>query len=134
MSQPVNRPFYRHLGLEVVETGDGRAHVRMPANPDLLNGRGEVHGGAIATLLDAALSNAARAGLPAGYSSATIQFVSHYLIPGRGTLDCHGQALRAGRSVVTAEAKVFDQEGQLVATGIGTFKAFAPRAPKLLAE
>ncbi len=127
MSQAVVRPFYRHLGIEVVEAGEGRAQVRMPANPDLLNGRGEVHGGAIASLLDAAISNAARAALAPGMSSATIQFTTHFLIPGRGTLHAHGLALRAGGSVVTAEAKVTNDAGELVATALGTLKVLRPR-------
>jgi uncharacterized protein (TIGR00369 family) len=131
MSQPVVRPFYRHLGIEVVEVGNGRALVRMPDNPDLLNGRGDVHGGAIATLLDAALSNAARAALPPGHSSATIQFSAHYLVPGKGELTAEGVTLRAGTRVVTAEAKVTDADGVLVATALGTLKAIAPRRVKV---
>ena len=127
MSQAIIRPFYRHLGIEILEAADGRSRVRMPADPNLLNARGDVHGGAIATLLDAALSNAARAALPPGASTATIQFTAHYMLPGRGTLVAEGHAIRAGTAIVTAEAHVRDEGGTLVAQALGTLRVLRPR-------
>jgi uncharacterized protein (TIGR00369 family) len=127
MTPAAARPFYRHLGIEILETGPGRVQVRMAANPNLLNARGDVHGGAIAGLIDAALSNAARAVLPPGSSTATIQFTSHYLEAGRGTLLAEGHAVRAGGTVVTAEVYVRDEAGQLVAQALGTLRVLRPR-------
>ena len=127
MTQAATRPFYRHLGIEIVEMGAGRALARMPASPNLLNGRGDVHGGAIAGLIDAALSNAARAALPPGSSTATIQFTSHYLEAGRGTLHAEGHAVRTGGAIVTAEVRVRDEAGQLVAQALGTLRVLRPR-------
>jgi len=122
------RPFYEHLGLEVVSSGEGRSVVRLPDNPALHNSRGDVHGGAITTLLDAAMSSAARAAIDPGFGSASIQFTTHFLIPGRGTLRAEGRVIRAGSSVVTAEAQATDAAGNLVASALGTMKVIRPRA------
>lgn len=122
MTKTIARPFYRHLGIELVEAWNGRSRVRMMASPNLLNGRGEVHGGAIATLLDAALSNAARAALPPGASTRTLQFTTHFLEPGHGTLMADGHAVRAGTATITAEAHVRDEAGTLVAQALGTMR------------
>ncbi len=82
---------------------------------------------AIATLLDAALSNAARAAIPPGANTATIQFTVHDLEPGRGALIAEGHAIRAGAGVVTAQAHARDASGLLVAQALGTLRVLRPR-------
>jgi acyl-CoA thioesterase len=54
--------FSRLLGMDVVETGVGRAVVRMTVRPDLVNGFGTLHGGALFSLADSAFAFATNAG------------------------------------------------------------------------
>jgi acyl-CoA thioesterase len=42
----------KHLGMEVVDIGPGRATLRMTVRRDMLNGHQTCHGGMIATLAD----------------------------------------------------------------------------------
>ena len=72
--------------------------------PDTANSRGEVHGGALATMLDAALVNAARSTMPEGTAAATVNLSVNYLSPGAGKLTARGRVVRKGRSLVSAEA------------------------------
>lgn len=125
--QPGPRPFHALLGLRSGPVGKGTAEVVLPANPLLANSRGDVHGGAIATLMDAALSAAVRSVLPRGTSCATVTLNVTYLLPGRGRLAGEGRVLRAGRTLVNAEAYVTDATGRLIAQAVGTFRAVRPR-------
>lgn len=42
----------RGLGMDLTELSAGRAVVRMPVRPDMVNGHGIVHGGFVFTLAD----------------------------------------------------------------------------------
>jgi uncharacterized protein (TIGR00369 family) len=122
----VRRPFHETLGITLLEAKDGRSRVHLADHPKLANGRGDVHGGAIAALLDTALSVAARSSLPAGYNTATITYTTNFLVPARGALVAEGQVLRSGRSIVSVEARVLDEHGTLVAQALGTMRAIRP--------
>lgn len=123
----VQRPFYKLIGLFVVEAADGASLVRLDATEDTANSRGEVHGGALATMLDAALVNAARSVLPDGSGAATVNLSVNYLAPGRGALTARGRVVRAGRSLISADATITDAAGAVVAQAIGTLRVIAPK-------
>jgi len=127
MTPPNPRPFYALLGLEIVLAEEGTCLVRLPFRESLTNSRGEVHGGAIATLLDAALSGAARSTAPPGATTMTVAMPVHYIATGRGDLVGHGRVVRVGRSIVSAEARIEDASGTLVAQALGTLRVVPPR-------
>ena len=124
----VQRPFYKLIGLFVVEAAGGASLVRLDATEDTANSRGEVHAGALATMLDAALVNAARSLLPEGSGAATVNLSVNYLAPGRGALTARGRVVRVGRSLVSAEASITDAAGAVVAQAIGTLRVIMPKA------
>lgn len=123
----VQRPFYRLIGLVVEEAAAGASLVRLEPTSETANSRGEVHGGALATMLDAALVNAARSVLAEGSGAATVNLSVNYLAPGIGTLVARGRVVRAGRSLVAAEASITDAAGAVVAQAIGTLRVIAPK-------
>lgn len=123
----VSRPFFDHLGFEIVEAEAGRAKVRMPANPHLANSRGDVHGGAITGLFDAALSLAARVSGPHVAGVATIQMTTHFLVPARGTLLATARVVGGGRTVLTVEGTATDEAGHLVAQALGSWRVLTKR-------
>ena len=122
------RPFYRLIGLRVMEAKDGAALVTLDATPDVANSRGEAHGGAMATMLDAALANAARSVLPEGAATTTVSLSVNYLSPGAGRLTARGRVVRKGRSLISAEALIEDAAGNAVAQAIGTMRVIAAKA------
>jgi uncharacterized protein (TIGR00369 family) len=115
-------PFYEHLGFVLDALGDGRATIRLPFEKHLGNSRSEVHGGAIATLADAAMSQAVRSTIELGAAVATISLTLNYLAPARGELVCNGVIVRGGRSVVFAEAEVMDALGKSVCRATATYR------------
>lgn len=120
-------PFYRHLGLELEALADGKSAVRLPFRKEFGNTRGEVHGGAMATLVDCAMSQAVRSTVEQGARVATISMTINYLAPAIGDLVCRGAVIRGGRSLSFVEAEVTDAGGHVVCRASATFRASAPR-------
>lgn len=114
-------PFYRHLGMEVVEAGDGRARLRLPVKEELKNLYGILHGGAIAALLDSSCSIAVGTLLGPDEAAVTLDQRINYISNVReGVLYGEGRALHKGRFTGVGQAEVRDEEGNLVAAGMTT--------------
>jgi uncharacterized protein (TIGR00369 family) len=123
-------PFYAHLGLELEALADGKSAIRLPFRKEYGNTRGEVHGGAIATLVDAAMSQAVRSTVEQGARVATITMTVNYLAPAVGDVLCRGTIVRGGRSLMFVEAEVLDSSGALVCRASATFRAAAAKPAK----
>ncbi|MDR5804863.1 PaaI family thioesterase [Caballeronia sp. LZ001] len=119
--------YQQHLGVQVVEASDGKSRVRLIWSDFLANRRGNVHGGAIASIVDIALSRAIRSVLPEDVSIATIGLNLTYLEPGTGTLEGAGSVVRAGATIAIAEATVGNDSGTIIARASGTFRVIRPR-------
>lgn len=113
--------------------GGDFVRLRMRHQEDYTNSRGDVHGGAIASLLDCALSAAVRAHDPANFGVATIDLTLHFLSAGGGDLIASARCERRGRSISFARGEVHTEDGTLVAMASGTFKLMArqPATPTL---
>lgn len=114
-------PFRKHLGIRFLGCENGEARLTMAYRPELGNRWGGVHGGAIFTLIDAAISSAIldRTGPTAG--GVTIELKVNYLAPGKGDLTAVGRVVRMSSRQAVGTADVYDGEGAHVATGLGTF-------------
>ncbi len=111
------------LGMRVVEVGDGLATFELSPDDRMLNPIGSVHGGIAATLLDSCMGCAVHTTLPAGVGYTTAQLNLHYLRsmqPGMGRVRATGTVLHRGRKQSTAEAKLVDADGRLLAHGTTT--------------
>ena len=115
-------PFYHHLGLQLEALADGRSAIRLPFRKEYGNTRGEMHGGAVAALVDAAMSQAVRSTIEMGSRVATITMTLNYLAPAHGDLTARGTVVKGGRSVIFAEAEVTDERGQAVCKGSATYR------------
>lgn len=115
-------PFYEHLDLQLDALADGHSAVRLPFQKHFGNSRGEVHGGAVASLVDASLSQAVRSNIARSAKVATISLTLNYLAPAHGDLLCKGTVVKGGRSVAFAEAEVTDERGTIVCRASGTFR------------
>ncbi|KAF1042832.1 MAG: hypothetical protein GAK35_02519 [Herbaspirillum frisingense] len=122
-------PYHQWLGLEVQAVGHGsidlsaRFRDEWVVNPE----GGYIHGGILAALVDLAADWALVA--HTGRGVPTIDLRVDYHRAARGDLRAEGRVVKAGRQFSVAEAKVFDAEGQLVASGRGVYAMPAP-APK----
>lgn len=122
-----NIPFATHLGVELLERGDGRARLRLALRPELMNSFDAPHGGVVMTLLDIAMAVAAHTRDPESIGAITIEMKTSFLGPGNGTLIVDGVCLHLGRSIAFCEARAHDVEGKLAATASGTFMLRHPR-------
>jgi uncharacterized protein (TIGR00369 family) len=120
------RPYYRLLGLRAAagEPG-GHSKLVLEGRGDLENSRADVHGGVIASLLDAAMGVAVRSSLGGGEGATTVSMTVNYVAPGRGTLTARGHVIRAGRTLASAEATVTDAGGATVAHAVATMRILA---------
>lgn len=113
-------PFLNLLGVRGERFEPGSTALVLEARPELNNHYGQMHGGAIATMLDVAMASAGRSLHPQGV--VTVAMTMQFLRPGSGTLSAQGRVRQSGRSLVFCEAEVLDEQGRTVATGTGTFK------------
>ena len=121
----LHMPMTGTMALRGERIGNDRAQVRMGFQPEQANSRGDVNGGAIATLLDCTLAAAVRAHHPDAYGVATIDLTLHYVAAASGELIATAHCERRGRSISFARGEVHAEDGTLVALATGTFKLIA---------
>lgn len=123
-------PYFQLLGMRMKALSSGRCEMIIPAEPKHLNPHAGVHGGVVASLIDACCYWAAYSGMKTENAIVTIDLKISYLSPGRAgeTLLASGQAVKSGRTMGVAEAKVVAAEnGRLV--GYGSATVLATEAP-----
>src|SRR5512146_3268484 len=109
-------PFAQHLGMVIDEAGPDRVIARLEWAPHLCTAGGVMHGGALMSLADTAGALVTFLGLPEGATTATITSTSQLLRPVTGgTVRAVAVPLHRGRTVVTAQASVYDSGERLVA-------------------
>ena len=117
----------RTLGYDVTEAAHGRVVIVAEPNDTLLNQAGTVHGGFSATLLDSCMGLAVQSTLEKGIGQTTLEFKISLMRPitaETGTLKAEGVVLSGGRRIGTAEGKITDRTGRLLAHGTTTCLIF----------
>jgi len=115
------------LGYDVTEVESGRVVVTLAPNDTHLNPSGTVHGGLAATLLDSAMGLAIWSTLEKGLGQTTLEFkisLIRPITPGMGVIRAEGTVLNRGRRVGTAEGRIIDERGRLLAHGTTTCLIF----------
>lgn len=114
--------FNIYLGTELQRMERGEAVVTLELAPHHLNGRGVVHGGVLASLLDSALGAAVISSIPEEWWCATISLSVQFLEGARrGRLEAAARVIRRGGRVAFAEGEVRDDTGRLVAAAQGSW-------------
>jgi uncharacterized protein (TIGR00369 family) len=111
------------LGYDVTEATHGRVVVSALPNGGQLNPSGTVHGGLAATMLDSCMGLAIHTTLGKGIASTTLEFKISLLrpiTPETGRINAEGVVLNCGRRIGTAEGRLTDQAGRLLAHGTTT--------------
>jgi uncharacterized protein (TIGR00369 family) len=115
-------PLHRLLGMSLRVEAAGRTVVSLHARPDLGNRNGSVAGGVLTTLIDSAVTQAARTAAPAGTRAWTQELKVNFVRRGRvgAQLTAHGSLEHSGRTSAVGIGRVIDDEGTLLAVGIAT--------------
>jgi uncharacterized protein (TIGR00369 family) len=88
---------------------------------------GSVHGGYAAILLDSAMGLAVHSALPAGTGYTTLEFKISFIramTSDTGRIRAEGRTLNVGRRAATAEARITDAGGRLLAHATTTCLVF----------
>lgn len=116
--------FLPLVGLGEPEVDDGTARLVLEADERHLNVAGTVHGGLLATLVDAAMGAAVRS-LTDSEGAATSQLTITYLRPGTtGSLEVTARVSKRGDSLTMCEAEV-EQDGKALVHALATFALVA---------
>lgn len=114
-------PFATHLGVELVDHGNGRTVVMLEIRPELMNRFEVAHGGVVMTLLDLAMALAAHSLDPKADGVITVEMKASFIGAATGTVTVEGQCLHLGKSVAFCEGRAMAGDGKLCATASGTF-------------
>jgi uncharacterized protein (TIGR00369 family) len=115
------------LGYDVVEAESGRVVVTLVPTRAHLNPAGTMHGGLTATLLDSCMGLAVQSTLDQGIGQTTLEFkisLVRPITPETGPIRAEGRVLNCGRRIGTAEGRVTDGNGRLLAHGTTTCLIF----------
>jgi uncharacterized protein (TIGR00369 family) len=121
----------QQVGLTGGSAEPGFVVFRAIPGPQHYNPVGSVHGGFTATLLDSAMGCAVHSMLPAGTLYTSLEFKISLIRPvtkDLGEVRAEGRVLNVGRRVGTADGKLLDSKGRLLAHGTTTCLVF--EAPK----
>lgn len=89
-----------------------------------------MHGAFTAAMLDSAMGCAVLSTLPAGIGHTTIEFKLNLVRPMSaevGEVKAEGWIVHRGRTIATAEGRLFDKAGKLIAHGNTTIMIFAAK-------
>jgi uncharacterized protein (TIGR00369 family) len=115
------------LGYDVTEVANGRVVVSAAPTSAHLNPAGTVHGGYAATLLDSCMGLAIQSTLEKGLAQTTVEFkitLIRPITPETGLITAVGVVLSRGRRIGTAEGRITDCNGRLLAHGTTTCLIF----------
>ena len=126
---PLN-PMAETLGYDVVKVSKGCAVVAAEPEARHRNPFGTVHGGLAATLLDSCMGLAVLSMLDKGLAQTTLEFkvsLVRPITPQTGRVTAEGRVISCGRRVGTAECKLMDRDGRVLAHGTATCLVFEHR-------
>jgi uncharacterized protein (TIGR00369 family) len=124
-------PIAQTLNLWLTEVDDGVAVFEGDPSPEFQQPFGLVHGGWALTLIDSVTTCAAQTLLPAGVGCTTVETKGNFSRPitkDSGRVRAEGRVVGRGRRIMSAEAKVFDTRGRILAHGTSTIMVFGDDA------
>ena len=120
-------PIAAALKFELIEVTAGFAVFEGVPEFAFYNPIGVVHGGYAATLLDSCMGCAVHASLPAGQAYTTLEFKINFvraLTDKTGRVRAEGRVIHPGSRAATAEGKLYDGRGKLLAHATTTCLVF----------
>ena len=122
ITEVVNQsPYFVLLSMKIINLEWGSAVLEVELEEKHLQPFGYVHGGAIASVMDAAAFWAVFPQVKDGMGLTTVEIKVNYLAPvQKGKLVAKGQCIKIGRTLALGEVFISGTEGNLVAHGTAT--------------
>jgi uncharacterized protein (TIGR00369 family) len=120
-------PIAQLIGFDLAEVEKGRAVFEGTPALKHYNPLGSVHGGYAATLLDSCMGCAVHTTLPKGTGYTTLEFkvsLVRAISADTGLVRAEGKVISSGRRVATAEGRLTDARGRLLAHATTTCLVF----------
>jgi uncharacterized protein (TIGR00369 family) len=118
----INRsPYFSLLSMEIKDLQWGTSLLEIQLEEKHLQPFGFVHGGAIASIMDAATFWAVFPQIEKGLGLTTVEIKVNFLTPTqKGKLIAKGRCIRLGKTLALGDAEIRNNEGGLVAHGTAT--------------
>ena len=117
-----NNPYWEHIGIKEITLENGTSLLELPVKREITQSWGNVHGGVVASLIDAAVGAALRSTLEEHEGGVTVEMKLNYLRPANGDiLYAKGKIVQKGKSIVIGQATIENDAGEEVAIGIATY-------------
>jgi uncharacterized protein (TIGR00369 family) len=122
LSTLINRsPYFSLVSMEIKDLEWGTADLEVRLEEKHLQPFGYVHGGAIASVMDAAAFWAVFPQVKDGLGLTTVEIKVNYLAPVReGKLVAKGRCIKIGKTLALGETYINSSEGNLLAHGTAT--------------
>ncbi len=125
-------PFFKLIGYEVVDFGPGWSTTQIRFRPELANPNGTVHGGVIASLIDAGTTHAMlttdqfQMVRDTKGIMTTVDLRVKYLRPlDEGVMTCETKIPHIGKRISHAQSVVTNEAGKAIAIGDATLMIIA---------
>lgn len=113
---------WKYIGIQITSNEDGKKGVWLKNSENLKQLHGSIHGGIIATCIDAALAVAVNEAIGEEKNAVTVELKVNYLLPVVDSdLWAYADLVKVGKRLLTGTVEVFDHEKNIVAIGSGTF-------------
>jgi uncharacterized protein (TIGR00369 family) len=118
----VNRsPYFSLLSMEIKDLQWGSSLLEVQLGEKHFHPFGFVHGGAIASVMDASAYWAVFPQVENGMGLTTVEIKVNFLAPAqKGKLIAKGRCIRLGKTLALGDAEIRSDEGGLVAHGTAT--------------
>jgi len=126
--------FGNNLGMILKSADKDGAHYQMVITKEHMATPLNAHGGVIASMMDGTLGVAALAhALERNHVVSTIEFKVNFIAPvfKGDTLDSKGAVIHSGNRIMVCEGSVYNQHGEIVAKGTGTFNSYPVEKARL---
>jgi uncharacterized protein (TIGR00369 family) len=123
-------PYFSLLSIKIIDIGIGYSRLEINLGNKHLQPFGFVHGGAFASIIDAATFWALFYDVPdEGAGVTTVDLKLNYLAPAvSGKLFANGHRIKQGRTLGYAAAEVCDETGEILAHGTSTLMVLPGKA------
>jgi uncharacterized protein (TIGR00369 family) len=122
----VDNPYWDLIGLHEKELKNGTSIIELPIKREITQRRGTVHGGVLASMVDAAVGASIRSLLSNDETAATVEMKINYIRPAIGEkLIGKGKVINKGKTLAVGEAQILNDDGKVVASGTATYMIFS---------
>jgi len=122
VTRVVNKsPYFSLLSMQIENLKWGTSLLVVKLEEKHLQPFGYVHGGVMASVIDAATFWATFPQVENGLGLTTVEIKVNYLAPvQKGKLKAEGRCIKMGKTLALGEAFIKDEEGKLIAHGTST--------------